>query len=163
MKKTRVKNISKQFISASLRGLASFAVFGFALYAYAVSYPATDPGPVTGVVGLFVGETPSTYTGNAAGDYETANGYCDALEPGAHVCTPMEMINTYNHAPALLSGETASFWINAGPPGYISNLNNDCNGWNSNSSTTFGSVWNTTNDSSFVTSCDLSRAYACCR
>ena len=163
MDKSRMKQFSKSFVTASLRGLLAFAVFGFALYAYAITYPATQPNPASGIVGMFVGETAGTYTGSAAGDYETANGYCDTLVADSHVCTPMEMINTYNHNPSALTGETASFWVNNGPPGYISNLNNDCSGWSSASTSTFGSVWNTSGDSSFVTPCNLSRAYACCK
>ena len=162
MKKNRIKNVSQAFVGSMLKGLIVFAVFSTALYAYAVSYP-TQPNPISGVVGTFVGETGGVYNGANASDYETANGYCDALVADSHVCTPMEMINTYNHNPSALTGETASFWVNNGPPGYISNLNNDCNGWSSSDSATFGSVWNTTKDASFVTSCDLSRAYACCK
>ncbi len=158
-----MKRFSKSFVTASFRGLLAFAVFGFALYAYAITYPVSQPNPASGIVGMFVGKTAATYTGNTAGDYETANGYCNTDYTDSNVCTPMEMINTYNNNPSALTGETASLWVNNGPPGYISNLNNDCNGWSSNSSTIFGSIWNTTKDASFVTSCDLSRAYACCK
>ena len=161
MKKGRVKNVSKALISASFRGLAVFAIFGMALYAYAISYP-TQPGPVTGVVGLYVGKT-APYNGNRGG-YGAVNTLCDNVEEGAHVCTAMEMINTYNHAPSgPIASETASLWINNGPPGYIVYVSNDCEGWQMTSSTQFGSIWNTQKDSSSNTSCDLTRSFACCK
>jgi len=167
MKKSSIKNFSKSLISASLRGLAVFAVFGFALYAYAVTYPATQPNPVSGVVGLYVGKTPSTYQGGNAGSYETANSYCAAAHTDSHVCTPIEMINTYNHNPAAIAGETDSLWINNGAPAYFSSISNDCLGWSTSGTLfnqpVFGSIWDASNNYGVITTCNNSRAYACCK
>ena len=161
MSKTSAKSLSKSFITALLRGLAVFAVFGMALYAYAITYPA-QPNAVSGVVGLYVGKTTVT-TGNVGG-YVVANNLCQAVDVDSHICTAMEMANTYNHNPTgSLSSETGSLWINNGPPGYITNVVNDCAGWTTDYPATFGTVWDVDQDASFITSCDLPRSFACCK
>ncbi len=167
MKKNSVRNFSKTLISASLRGLAVFAVFGAAVFAYAVNYPVSQPNPVSGIVGLFEGVTPGTYQGGDAGSYSGANNYCNSAYPDSHVCTPMEIINTYNHDPTAITGETASMWVNNGAPAYFSSISNDCQGWSQSAKlygqNVFGSVWNATKQYGVITTCDSARAYACCK
>ena len=163
MKKNSVKNFSKSLISASLRGLAVFAVFGTALYAYAVAYPASQPNPVSGVVGLYVGKTAGTWDGNIGG-YQTANNLCDAVESDSHICTPMEVVNTYNHNPAAVTGETGVVWLNSGAPANTVPAVNDCNGWNNNSLSYYGNVWSfDANDFSGILPCAFSLTIACCK
>lgn len=167
MKKNSVRQLSKSLISASLRGLAVFAVFGTALYAYAVTYPSSQPNPVSGVVGLYVGKTAASYNGGSAGSYQSANGLCSAAFANSHVCTPMEIINTYNHNPSALTGVTGSMWVNNGAPAYFSSISNDCQGWNQSGTlygqAVFGSVWDATNKYGVITTCNNSRPYACCK
>lgn len=164
MKKSRIKLVSNALISASLRGLAVFAVFGMSLYAYAaISYP-TQPGPVTGVVGLYVGKTVGTYNGNQGG-YENVNALCAAVEADSHVCTPMEIVNTYNHDPSF-TGTGSSVWVNNGAPAYYASVVNDCQGWTTAAplygNSVFGSVWSV-NGYGSITTCDFQRAFACCK
>jgi hypothetical protein len=163
MKKSRIKIVSNALLSASLRGLAFFAVFGMALYTYAaVNYP-DQPTAVTGVVGLYVGRTSSLLNGDRNG-YSDVNTLCDDAYSGSHVCTAIEMINTYNHNPTgPLSSESESLWINNGPPGYISDVANDCGGWQTRYPATYGAVWDTSQDASFIASCYSTRRFACCR
>ena len=166
MKKNYVRKIYKSFASAALRGLVVFAVFGASFYAYAVTYPANQPNPISGVVGLYVGKT-AVHQGGEAGGYIAANDYCDAIYPDSHVCTPMEIINTYNNNPAAITGETDSLWINNGAPAYFSSISNDCQGWTQSGTyygqAVFGSVWDTNNQYGVITTCSNSRAYACCK
>jgi hypothetical protein len=163
MKKSSIKNFSKSLISASLRGLAAFVVFGFALYAYAVTYPATQPNSVSGVVGLYVGKTVGTQDGNI-GNYQTANNLCNAVEADSHICTPMEIVNTYNHNPPAVTGETGTVWINSGAPANTFPAVNDCNGWKNNSLSFYGNVWSfDANDFSGILPCAFNLAIACCK
>lgn len=150
-------------LSAATKGLVIFGVFGMAAYVYAITFPATQPNAVTGVVGMFAGATANSYSGGGVGGYIKANEFCEAAVEYSHVCTDMEMTNTYNHAPELLNGQNESFWINGGRPGNLTSVNNDCLGWQSGTSTDFGTIWNTQKDSSYLTSCDLSRKFACCK
>lgn len=163
MKKSALKKFFRFVLNNSVKGLVIFLAFGTAAYVYAITYPATQPNDVSGVVGLFVNATPTAYNGNTVGGYENANEICAKTFEYSHVCTAMEMTNTYNHAPALLNGLTESYWINQGSPGNLTDVNNDCRGWKSGLSTDFGSVWNTQKDASYITSCDLSRKIACCK
>lgn len=171
MKRTTAKSFSRSLTNALLRGLAVFAVFGAAVYAYAaITYPAVQPNPVSGVVGLYVGKTAGTYDGAGAGSYENANNFC-ANGGGAltdsHVCTPMEMINTYNHNPSELAGETDPLWLNSGAPAYYSSVSNDCLGWTTNGkfygSPVYGSVWQSSGKYGMMTFCSVSLKYACCK
>ncbi len=127
-----------------------------ALTAFALPPPVSD-----GYFGVYTGSTASTYNGNQ-GSYEAANAFCDADHSGSHICTALEMVNSYNNLPGAITGLAESVWVNNGPPGYISNVTNDCSGWKSNGSTIFGYVWDGTQDASFVTPCNLMRKFACC-
>ena len=162
MKKRSAKNFSKSLISASLRGLAVFLVFGTALYAYAVTYPDPAPGPVSGVVGLYVGATDFTSNGNV-GSYELVNGYCSSKYPGTHICNPMEIINTYNHNPSALPGPIGSLWLNSGPPAFTERAPNDCNGWTVDTDDFFATSWSFTLNFGTASSCDGVQAFACCK
>lgn len=170
MKKNRIKSFSKALVSASLRGLAIFAVFGVALYAYAVNYPLTAPGPVSGIVGLYVGQTGGSYDGNI-GSYQAANDAC-ALGAGdledSHICTAMEIINTYNHNPTgALATATGAMWINTGPPAYTTAAPNDCKGWTVSSPSAeeqfFGTSWNFDIARGAATFCIVAQSFACCK
>lgn len=163
MKKSALKKFFQFTLSNSIKGLVIFLAFGTAAYVYAISYPATQPNAVSGVVGLFVGSTQKQRIGNEAGSYSAANNYCEADFEYSHICTAMEMTNTYNHAPTAFDGQNSSLWINGGVPGNATAVNNDCRGWNSASSRDFGSVWNPAKRSGYLTSCDLERSYACCK
>jgi len=117
----------------------------------------------TGDSGRYVGSTPATYDGSQ-GDYSAANNRCVLNIAGSHICTAMEMISSYNNDPSgPISTLVGSVWVNNGPPGYISNVANDCQGWDSNGSTIFGYVWDGTKDASYVTPCNLTRKFACCK
>ena len=163
MKKVHTNSLSKSLTSASIWALGFFAVFGVALYTYAITYPDTQPNPVSGVVGMFVGSSPVTYDGDAVGSYSKVNAICEEAYEYSHICSPMEMVNTYNHNPTILQGETESFWLNSGEPGNITNVNNDCRGWTVQTRDVFGTVWSTNKSQSLLAHCGLERKYACCK
>lgn len=121
--------------------------------------------PSGGGIGSYVGKSVVAKKGNA-GSYNLANNECSlgaGALAGSHVCSADEIIRSYNDPANAINPEAESLWFNNGPPGYIINVSNDCKGWNSISSTVFGSVWNATQKASYITSCDLSRKYACCK
>lgn len=162
MKQTPSKPFAKKIRSAALWGLVFFGTFGTALFAYAVGFPNTQPNPASGVVGLYVGSTINLFPGSM-GSYEVVDGLCEAEYENSHVCTSMEMINTYNHNPAALNGVNGSFWVNEGNLGDISQMTNDCQGWTTKDALSFAHVWDATQKKGFLTSCDMERAFACCK
>jgi len=167
MKKHKMNKILKAILAPIGKGLLIFGVFAGALYVYAsISYPP-EPNAVTGVVGQFVGLTPSTYDGNQGG-YQGVNTLCNNAFSGSHVCTSMEMINTYNHTPTLLSSGTGQAWINNGAPAHSDTLSNDCKGWNFNLAAQgaygrFGSVWYFTGNQALIQYCNASIPFTCCK
>lgn len=157
-----VDNMVKTNIINALTALSDgvdvgeLATLTAALAAFSIPPPASD-----GYFGVYVGSTSSAYNGNQGG-YATANAYCDADHSGSHICTALEMVNSYNNLPGSITGLAESVWVNNGPPGYISNVANDCSGWKSNGTTIFGYVWDGIQDASLVTPCNLTRKFACC-
>lgn len=123
-----------------------------------------DPAPVR--IATFVGFSPSVPNGNRLG-YLNANDQCSSLGGAAlnesHICTAQEIINTYVSDEAAVTGVSGQAWINNGPPGYIENVVNDCSGWRNDTATTFGSIWNFTNDSGSITPCNIALPFACCK
>ncbi len=111
----------------------------------------------------YVGKTTNVYDGNRGG-YFSARNLCDSDFIGTHVCSANEMIHSYDVNPsgpiASLSG---SVWVNNGPPSYIENLTNDCQGWNATAGTIFGYVWDGSKNASYVTPCNMTRSFACCK
>lgn len=163
MNKTK---ILKVILAPIGKGILIFAVFGLALYAYAsIVYPP-QPTPVTGVVGQFVGKTPSTYNGDRGG-YDIANTLCSSSFSGSHICTPMEMINTYNNNPTAISSITDPLWLNSGAPAYYLSVSNDCLGWTTTTSLygspVYGSVWDTDKKYGMMTFCSTNLSFACCK
>lgn len=166
----KTKNMKKQLIKKLIapigKGILVFAIFGLALYAYAaITYPP-EPGPVTGVVGQFAGL--SAPSDGSSGGYAGANTICDTAFTGSHVCTAMEVMNTYNHNPSFLTGATGQAWINNGPPGHHETLSNDCQGWTLDlpveaSYGRYGSVWHFTSHKSLIQFCNESIPFACCK
>lgn len=165
MKKNKKRKFSEEVLYTFMRGLAVFGVFGLSLYTYAVTYP-TQPNPVSGVVGMYVGKTADTYSGNlnaAASGYTSANTHCENEYDGGHICTAMEIINTYNHNAAAVSGLNDTVWLNNGPPAFTQDAPNDCNGWTNSTNSFFGTSWNFTLKFGTAGSCNLKQAFACCR
>jgi len=159
MKKQKFNKILKAILAPIAKGVVIFAVFAGALYAYAeyieINYPP-DPTPVTGVVGQFIGITSAKFT--TALNYETANDYCKTgsvvtptgplTNTGSHICSPMELINSYNHSSSAVKTQTGNALVNNGPPGYTS-FSNDCLGWSNitglyESKFVYGSSWDFT-------------------
>ena len=161
-----IKKLLKSLLSPIGKGLLIFAVFGAAVYVYAaVEFPDETPGPVSGVVGMYVGISDTARQGNFGGSadgYKGVNAECTSAFADSHICTAEEMINSYNHnnVPTLTTGRA---WINNGPPGDITSVVNDCQGWNSNLSTVFGSIWVFAGDKSSLTPCNQSLKFACCK
>jgi len=109
-------------------------------------------------VGMFAGLTSAEYD-PAITSYNDLNNKCVA-EYSAHVCTAMEIENSYNYSsvssPVLT--ETGMGIINNGPPGYIV-FANDCNGWKVRTSTylgadAFGAVWYFKDKKASLVRCD---------
>ncbi len=149
------------------KGIIIFAVFGLSIYAYAaVDFPTSDPEPVTGVVGQFVGLSSASFDGSIGG-YGDANELCPA---GSHICIAEEITRSYVNGNLALAdavdnpGSTRSeyfVWINSGAPGYEANVN-DCKGWISNSPNSYGSIWNIKGNFFAINACDNSYRAACC-
>ncbi|MBU1017805.1 hypothetical protein KKA33_02130 [Patescibacteria group bacterium] len=105
-------------------------------------------------------------TGDVAGGegYKSADALCDpTVVANSHVCTAEEVINAYVMDADTLTGKSGLAWINNGPPGYVKYVTNDCNGWTTNTSTIFGSVWSFDADASFITPCNQNIPFACCK
>lgn len=159
---------------ALYKGLVILLVGVGGMYAYAqITWPSADPNPVSGVVGVFVGESSSAF--NAASDYDKVNDFCanssDANVKGSHICTPAEMANSYNNgqsgiSPIYTYSQSPTLWINSGPPGYTANAN-DCKGWTAITSPlanpNYGTVWNFVNDYGSLLPCDVGKKFACCK
>jgi hypothetical protein len=133
-----------------------------------VSFPdSTDSTATTklkSAYGAFYNTLSSTLTANAGntGSYLTSRNKCSNKIPGSHVCNFQEIVNSYEFYNSTVNSLTDSYWINNGPPAYITDLSNDCQGWTSNASTVFGSVWNFTSKKAMMTPCNQLRKFACC-
>ena len=172
MKKSK---ILKAILSPIIKGLAIFAIFGFAVYVYgAVNFPTEQPNPVTGVVGQLVGFSATAVNGNQGG-YKSANNLCDtpAAVPGSHICMSEEITRSYAYDNAVLAAAQADptlttpekyfLWINNGPPGYTATLSNDCGGWLKNAADSYGSIWNIKSKNFVINPCSNLRRFACCK
>ncbi len=163
-KKQTLFNLFNWLKDAGLKALVILLVVTAGFYAYAqIVWPGTEPNPVSGVVGMFVGKSATVFSGSPG--YQGATKSCRAAHPGSHVCTPDEMINTYNHNPSLFSGVSDKLWINNGPPAYIEIPSNDCNAWQANTPNYFGSVWNfdSSPNAAYAQPCHASYNFACCK
>jgi hypothetical protein len=142
--------------------------------AYTTKFTVSKDGNVK-AAGCFgptlAGLTSSSYAAGTSPilSYYAANNTCNSSFAGSHVCTAEEMLQSISCSVAgdpirTLGGQIA--WINGGPPGYTSN-SNDCVGWTSNSSSSYGRYWsfdNTTGGYGTTTSCNApGLKFACCR
>jgi hypothetical protein len=102
-----------------------------------------------------------------AGGYKSADNKCPQ---GQYICTPDDMIRSIRCAEpsAPIFSESGSGWINGGPSGSSSGAN-DCNGWTSRDSTSFGSFWNfksggdTQGGGGYTARCNVAKNFACCQ
>lgn len=159
-------NILSWVKDAGLKAFAVLLIVAFGFYAYAqISWPAADPNPVSGVVGMYVGKTAGTTDGNVGG-YDTANDLCESAFSGSHICSTAEMVNSYNHmnVQSPINGETGIVWINSAAPGNISPAINDCKGWANNGLTPYyGTVWNFGIKVAAIQPCAVQLQFACCK
>ena len=174
-KKRKIKNIINWLKDAVLKSLVILLVVAAGYYAYAqITWPADNPNPVSGVVGMFVGESDGVFDASV-NSYDDANALCsnhtDVNIAGSHVCTPAEMTNSYNHgtvgvSPIYLYNTSATLWVNSGPPGYTANAN-DCKGWTKTDSPAdnpnFGTVWNFDGKYGGLLHCRDDKKFACCK
>lgn len=164
------KTILNKLLAPIGKGILIFAVFGVCLYAYAsVNFPASDPAPVTGIVGKLVGFSSPAVNGSQGG-YLGANNTCSSAFVGSHICIAEEITRSYVNSNLALTtavsnpGSTPEeyfVWINSGAPGYTANAN-DCLGWTSNSSGSYGALWNIAGNNFIINPCSNSRRFACC-
>ena len=182
------QSLSSAFVWLKDVGLKAFAVLalvvgGFYVLAVDIVYPPTQPNPTTGVVGMFVGVTKNKFT--SAQDYALINAWCetgtvttsngatsqDVTNQLAHVCTPDEMINSYNHASnssiikdAYWQSPTTQYvWINNGPPAFAFNAN-DCLGWKDITKKSSGAAWDLKAQFGFLNDCNEPPiSFACCK
>jgi hypothetical protein len=122
----------------------------------------------------FVGVTATAYTGalNGTGSgYYDANAKCSAtFGTSAHVCSSAEMIESLKCAIAGSPIKSVGFngvdaWTQDGPPGYTAPAN-DCMGWQSDAGTSLGRMWRfnaVTGGQGFLTTCNQSIKFACCK
>ena len=170
MKKSKLTKILKWLSDVGLKSLAVFLIVAGAFYVYAseVNFPAFNPTPPTGVVGMFVGLSTEGYDDNVNG-YSDLNTKCSTYtdfrtfatipDATAHVCTPMEVINSYNFISDFENDASGVGIMNNGPPGYTV-FANDCNGWTVKSSShldspAFGTTWDFDGDASSLSRCDI--------
>ncbi|MBN2095784.1 hypothetical protein JW752_00080 [Candidatus Peregrinibacteria bacterium] len=173
-KNKKSKNTLKWLKDAFFKALIFPLLLVIGYYAHAaITWPGSDPNPVTGVVGMFVGESDSAYSTGVG--YEDVNLYCqnhsNATIAGSHVCTPAEMTNSLNHgtigvSPVFTYAGSTTLWINSGPPGYTAN-SNDCKGWTATDSPSgnpnYGTVWNFAEQYGGLLPCKTGKKYACCK
>ena len=174
MKKKTLSKSMHWLKDAGLKALVVLLLVMAGFYTYAqITWPAADPNDVSGIVGKFVGESDGGF--NAIMDYETANSKCSASTDinvvGSHVCTPDEMLNSYNHgvpgvSPVYTYVTEDLLWVNVGPPGYLANAN-DCQGWTRTSTSSadpnYGAVWEFASKAGFLTGCRNDMKFACCK
>jgi len=172
------KRILKFIVDSAVRSLAVFLILGMTVVAYAyvtdgITWPDQGPGKVTGVVGMFVGLSDEGYTTSVT-DYSSLNTQCNSYtDPvsgekkannGAHVCTAMEITNSYNVGSLVIAAQTSGVGIiNNGPPGYTV-FANDCNGWTlkkhvHNGTEVLGAVWQFAKKTSSLASCGSMEDY----
>jgi len=120
------------------------------------------------------GVTSANYTGSLNGlapnhGYFSANAICEAkFSGGGHVCSTAEVLNSIKCKVTALAGgalDGVDAWIQDGPPGFTSPAN-DCQGWRSNAANHLGRMWRFDPDNGgqgFLTTCNQSIAFACCR
>jgi len=186
-KKTHIK-IFHWIKDAWLKSIVILLIVAAGFYAYAeITWPADEPNPTTGVVGMFVGESSEAYSA-ATNNYSLVNNLCSGTitQPDgqtvtkSHVCNQDEMMNSLNHGTNTATFKSPVFtyfnpptqpnpylWINSGPPGYTSNAN-DCTGWTKIDSPltnqNFGRIWNFQNQYGALLPCDNSGfKFACCK
>jgi len=182
---SKINTLTKLLRFVSDAGLKAFLILALLVggfYAYAqITWPTQAPNAVSGIVGMFVGESKSAFT--VASSYADVNKYCNPddgsgiKDPdnqtvlGAHVCTQDEMINSYNHGTKDVSAiykyqASKTLWINSGAPGYTAN-SNDCKGWSSITSPSgnraFGRVWNFDDNYGGLLDCKTGKKFACCK
>jgi len=125
--------------------------------------------PLSSIGGLFVGLTAS-YTGNLNNatqtGYAAAANQCDLAFTDSHICTSHEIMHSYSKN--AMSSTTGMAWVNNGAPGYIKSLSNDCSGWTSNYTATYGSVINIDKSGLIANSfysqpCVTAYSFACCK
>lgn len=158
-------------------GLKAFAILvlviaGFTAYAQ-INFPTDAPNDVSGVVGVFVGASDGFFD-NSVNSYVDANTLCRDHSnndiKGSHICTPDEMINSYNHGELNVSpvyGQTDPLWVNNGPPAYTANAN-DCGGWGQHDggpvdNKNFGTQWNFNDKRGLLKRCTTGDGFACCK
>ncbi len=129
-----------------------------------VSVAVTGNVSATGCVGpVFASANLGAASQGNPGNYAAANELCPA---GTHVCTTAEALTTIN------CGSVASFapgldevlWISNGAPS-LPTPTNDCRGWNSNGTRSFGIVWRyQVGGGEFLAeACNNAHQFACCR
>ncbi len=93
---------------------------------------------------------------------------CNSKFAGSHVCTAKEITNSYEYdASGAIAAATGNSWINNGPPAYITDVSNDCNGWTTNepspsTETYFGSTWKFSTKNAMMSHCSRQLTVACC-
>ena len=174
----KINNILNWIKDAWLKAALILLIVTGGFYTYAqISWPADEPNPTTGVVGMFIGQSSKAFGDSGVGTgYANVNDLCSKNTApdfyGSHICSSMEMMNSYNHAVASsiinTYNTTPTLWINNGPPGYTSN-SNDCVGWTKTDKGTdtqnpnYGAVWNFAAKAGGLSPCSTGRRFACCK
>ncbi len=125
----------------------------------------------------YAGKTVTSYDGSMGG-YTVASDRCSAAIAGTHICTPEQLLRTFECArqnPGTYAGkfglplpptDGSSGWISNGSPGATSPSVNDCMGFTSNSALIYGNLWtfNAGNDGwGSSTSCTSVIPIVCCK
>jgi len=112
-------------------------------------------------IAAWAGFTPSSYNGNRGG-YAGADVLCNAAFAGSHVCTVQQILYIISKDPGSLPTSVTRAWVNGGPPGYTEQAN-DCVGWTSLSTGSFGRYWKFDDDTGWLANCSNTYQFACCQ
>jgi hypothetical protein len=113
----------------------------------------------------YCGVTPGSYNGSLGG-YATAKSLCESVtgcSPSAHMCTSEELVRTYQMGVTF----STEGWYSQGAWAYWSttgsNYMNDCAGWTSTLTNSYGPVWNyMSSPSPSGDACNLTHPVICC-
>lgn len=114
---------------------------------------------------IFSGVT-AVKTGDSMGGYASANLLCggsSGVSAGARVCTTDDILAIQAEGSLSLGVGISQAWINAGPPGHMDLLTNDCRAWNSDWSAlrAYGSVVLSSGEFK-IQQCNMGVPFACC-
>jgi len=120
---------------------------------------------------IYMGLTAATYDGDCSGacdSYDSTDAICHAEYPDSHVCAANEIGAIIAQGDEATLPVTGDCWVNAFHPGHTTTPANDCSGWSDGTFESFATIWIFdgsvgSKDASFLTFCNESKNFACCK